>query len=79
MVVERIVRLHNLREIEDFIVMAGKYQCDIKVKTRNKIVDGKSMMGIISLVGNQPLTVIARGIDACEFAGQLDLTQYGYQ
>ncbi|MDD4679785.1 MAG: HPr family phosphocarrier protein [Clostridia bacterium] len=79
MVVERKVLLHNLREIKDFIIMAGKYQCDIKVKTRDKIVDGKSMMGIISLVGCQPLTVVAEGDDAYEFAGQLDLSNYRYQ
>jgi phosphotransferase system HPr-like phosphotransfer protein len=79
MVVERKVRLHNLSEIKDFILIAGKYQCDIKVKTRGKIVDGKSMMGIISLVGHQPLTVVAEGDDACEFVGHLDLTEYLYQ
>ncbi len=79
MVVERKVRLHSLNEIKDFIVMAGKYQCDIKVKTRGKIVDGKSMMGIISLVGRKPLTVVAEGDDACEFVGQLDRTKYLYQ
>ena len=79
MVVERKVRLHSLNEIKDFIVMAGKYQCDIKVKKRDKIVDGKSMLGIISLVGRKPLTVVADGDDASEFAVQLERTKYLYQ
>jgi len=77
--IERQVRLSTLNDIKDFIVMAGKYRCDIKVKTRNKIVDGKSMMGIISLVRHQPLTVVAKGDDADEFAGQLDKFQCRYQ
>ncbi|HHU48625.1 MAG TPA: HPr family phosphocarrier protein, partial [Clostridiales bacterium] len=50
MVIERKVRLRSLTEIKDFIVLAGKYRCDVKVKTKNKIVDGKSMMGIVSLL-----------------------------
>jgi len=79
MMIERKVRLHTLNDIKDFIIMAGKYRCDIKVKTRNKIVDGKSMMGIISLVRHQPLTVVAKGEDAFEFAGQLDKSPYKYQ
>ncbi|MGI6141175.1 MAG: HPr family phosphocarrier protein [Caldicoprobacterales bacterium] len=74
MVIERKVRLRSLTEIKDFIVLAGKYRCDVKVKTKNKIVDGKSMMGIVSLLRYQPLTVVADGDDACEFAGQLDQT-----
>ena len=77
--IERKVRLHTLNDIKDFIIMAEKYRCDIKVKTRNKIVDGKSMMGIISLVRHQPLTVVAKGEDAVEFAGQLDKSPYKYQ
>ena len=63
MLVERKVQLSSLEEIKDFIVMAGKYRCDIKVKTKNKIVDGKSMMGIVSLAAHQPLTVVAHRLE----------------
>ncbi len=72
MVIEREIRLHSLTEIKEFIVLATKYQCDIKMKTNNKIVDGKSMMGIVSLLRYQPLIVIADGDDALDFANQLD-------
>jgi len=71
-VIEREIRLHSLTEIKEFIVLATKYQCDIKMKTNNKIVDGKSMMGIVSLLRYQPLIVIADGDDALDFANQLD-------
>ncbi|MGI6539043.1 MAG: HPr family phosphocarrier protein [Caldicoprobacterales bacterium] len=74
--IKRKVQLNNLAEIRDFIILSSKYRCNIKVKACNKIVDGKSMMGIISLMAHQPLTIIAEGEDACEFAGQLDKSRY---
>lgn len=74
MKIERKVELYSLTEVKDFIEMAGKYRCDIKVKARDKIVDGKSMMGIVSLMLSQPLTIVARGEDADAFAGHLDQT-----
>ena len=72
MVIEREIRLHSLTEIKNFIVLATRFQCDIKVKTNNKIVDGKSMMGIVSLLRYQPLIVIAEGDDAADFATEFD-------
>ena len=79
MVIERKIRLYSLNDIKDFIVLASKYKCDVKVKTENKIVDGKSMMGIVSLVSHQPLTVIADGDDADDFVGQLDRSDFRIQ
>jgi len=70
--VERKVRLDTLNGIKDFITLADKYQCDIKVKAKHGIVDGKSIMGIASLALYQPLTVVAKGKDAQDFAGRLD-------
>jgi phosphotransferase system HPr-like phosphotransfer protein len=75
MEIERKVRLDTLTGIKDFIVLAGKYRCDVKVKARHSIVDGKSIMGIASLALYQPLTVVANGEDAQEFAGKLDQFQ----
>lgn len=75
MEIERKVRLDTLIGIKDFIILAGKYRCDIKVKAKHSIVDGKSIMGIASLALHQPLTIVAKGEDAQEFAGQLDRFQ----
>ncbi|HHT66304.1 MAG: HPr family phosphocarrier protein [Caldicoprobacterales bacterium] len=72
MEIERKIRLCSLTEVKNFIVVAGKYRCDVKVKASDKIVDGKSMMGIVSLMLSQPLTIIAQGEDADAFAGHLD-------
>lgn len=75
MTIERKVRLDTLNGIKDFTTLAGKYQCDIKVRAKHNIVDGKSIMGIASLALYQPLTIVAQGEDAHEFAGQLDRLQ----
>ena len=42
MVIERKIRLRSLTDIKDFIILASKYKCDVKIKTKNKIVDGKA-------------------------------------
>ena len=70
--IERSVRLDRLVGIKDFTNLATKYRCNIKVKGRHSVVDGKSIMGIVSLAINQPLIVVAEGDDALDFAGQLD-------
>lgn len=70
--IERSVRLDRLVGIVDFINLASKYQCNITVKGHQSIVDGKSIMGIVSLALYQPLTIIAEGEDAMDFAGKLD-------
>ena len=71
--IERSVHLDRLVGIKDFTNLATKYQCNIKVKGRHSVVDGKSIMGIVSLaIYQQPLIVVAEGDDALDFAGQLD-------
>ncbi len=73
--IERSMELNQLKGISDFINLASRYCCEIKVKGRQNIVDGKSIMGIISLASYQPLTIVAEGDDAQEFAHQLDKFQ----
>lgn len=72
MIAERDIRFDRLKRIADFTLLAGKYECDIKVMGHQSIVDGKSLMGVISLVPYQPLKVVANGNDAQDFIGQLD-------
>lgn len=73
--VERSLALSRLKGIADFIRIASQYQCRIQVRGTNSIVDGKSIMGILSLALQQPLTVVAEGDDAPDFATRLDQIQ----
>ncbi len=69
--IEKQIRLDKLAEVRDFVVLASKYECDIKVKSRNSITDGKSILGILSLALWKPVTVLASGSDAEQFAAGL--------
>lgn len=69
--IEKQIRLDQLAEVRDFVVHASKYECDIKVKSRNSITDGKSILGILSLALWHPITVSATGSDAEQFAAGL--------
>ncbi|MFY9176948.1 MAG: HPr family phosphocarrier protein [Caldicoprobacterales bacterium] len=65
--IEKQIRLGELTEVRDFVVLASKYQCDVKVKSKNSVTDGKSILGILSLGLWRPITVTASGVDAKKF------------
>ena len=70
--VEKQIRLDQLAEVRDFVVLASKYQCDVKVKSKNSVTDGKSILGILSLALWRPITVTASGTDAKKFEEGLE-------
>ena len=65
--IEKQIRLGQLTEVRDFVVLASKYQCDVKVKSKNSVTDGKSILGILSLGLWRPITVTASGVDVKQF------------
>ncbi len=69
--IEKQIRLDHLVEVRDFVIHASKYECDIKVKSKNSVTDGKSILGILSLALWHPVTVSATGSDAKQFAAGL--------
>ncbi|HZK34351.1 MAG TPA: HPr family phosphocarrier protein [Bacillota bacterium] len=70
--IERKISLDRLSEIEKFIGLAEEHSCNIKVVYRQCTVDGRALMGLVSLAVYQPLKVIAEGEDAFDFAYKLD-------
>lgn len=72
MTIERQVKFEKLTEVCNFVNLASKYSCDVKVKSNNHIVDGKSILGILTLSLWKPVTVSASGEDAEDFVSQLD-------
>jgi phosphocarrier protein len=71
MTIERQVKLEKLTQVCDFVNLASKYSCDVKVRSNNQVVDGKSILGILTLSLWKPVTVWASGEDAEEFVAQL--------
>ena len=70
--IKKQIYLDQLDEVHDFVVLASKYKCDIKVKSKNSITDGKSILGILSLRLWRPITVTATGEDAKKFGEGLE-------
>ncbi len=57
------VRLRNPDNAKEFVLTAGKCDIDIDVFYNRVTIDGKSMIGVLSLDLNQVLTVRLHGDD----------------
>jgi len=71
-IVKRDILLDKLTRIKDFVNLASKYNCDVQIQCGYNAVDGKSILGILCLGLYKPVTVIAQGDDAPEFAKDLE-------
>jgi phosphocarrier protein HPr len=63
----------HARAAVKFVQLAGKYRSEIKVEKDGQEVNGKSIMGLLTLVAawGMPITVIADGEDAEEAMEQI--------
>lgn len=46
-------KLENLNDVNKLVNLCQKYSCDIDVSCGRYVVDGKSVMGVSSLIGNE--------------------------
>ena len=65
MLVERKVIIKNklglhARPAAMFVQIANKYDCDISVKRGNQVINGKSIMGILTLAANRDSKILIR-------------------
>lgn len=67
---QRRIRL-RLDEVKAFVVAASKCDFDIDVSYNRFTVDAKSIVGVLGLDLNQPLTVSYNGYDP-EFESMID-------
>ncbi len=67
MIIKNEVGLHA-RPAALFVQVANKYLCDVYIESGNKKVNGKSIMGVMSLGAYQgeELTIITKGEDESE-------------
>ncbi len=61
------------REVAIIVQIASKYTSNIKIVLDNKIVNAKSIMGLIALGGldGKDITILADGVDAEEAVKEL--------
>lgn len=64
MMSERKIRLSQMKEVKEFVSVAGKCDFDIDVYYNRITIDAKSIMGVLSLDLSQVLTVKYGGEDA---------------
>ena len=52
------IKLENFEDVNKLVNFCHKYSCDIDVSCGRYVVDGKSVMGVSSLVGNKVNIII---------------------
>ncbi len=77
--VQRTLTIRNklglhARAAVKFVQVAAKFRSEIKVEKDGQEVNGKSIMGLLTLVAawGMPITIIASGDDADEAMAQLE-------
>lgn len=55
--IENVVQLDKIVDIQDFVNLMGKIQGDVTVYSGKYIIDGKSIMGLMSLDLSTPVRV----------------------
>ena len=61
------IKLETLKEIENFINIAKKYDFDIDFISGKYVIDGKSLMGILSLDLSKPVEIHIHSDNAQKF------------
>jgi phosphocarrier protein HPr len=82
----RTVKIRNklglhARAAVKFVQLAGRYKSEIRVEKDGEGVNGKSIMGLLTLVAafGMEVTVVAEGTDAAEAAAALaELVDRGF-
>ncbi|SKB92475.1 PTS HPr component phosphorylation site [Lachnospiraceae bacterium] len=57
------VNLTDEKRIKDFFSLNAKTECDIDVVNEHSYVDGKSLLGVMSLNLAKPLSIFVHGED----------------
>lgn len=62
------VDLNKVEDVKNFVKKAGKYDCDIAVRSQDRVfaVDGTSLIGLFSLDLSKPVEVDIKDREAAE-------------
>lgn len=61
---ERKIRLTQAQEVKEFVTAADRCDFEVDVQDESRLVDGKSLFGVISLGLDQVVTVKYAGMDS---------------
>ena len=68
---EKKIKLNAFDDVKDFVTAADKCNYDVDISYNRTIIDGKSLMGVLSMDLNRELTVRYSEEDEPRFAGTL--------
>ncbi|HUM82285.1 MAG TPA: HPr family phosphocarrier protein [Lachnospiraceae bacterium] len=52
------IRLKDINDVKDFVTKASPFPFDVDLLTGRYIIDGKSIMGVLSLDLSRPLSLV---------------------
>lgn len=65
------IKLHSVEEVKQFVNIVSKYGYDVALERDGYKVDAKSIMGVLSLGLDKPLTLIANTDNAVALKNEL--------
>lgn len=60
---EKVIKLADAEEVQDFVCAAGKCDFDIDISYQHIVIDAKSLLGVMGLGMSKELTVKYGGMD----------------
>lgn len=73
------IQFDTAEALKQYLKVVNAYNGDLDLGCGNQMVDGKSLMGILTLETNRPLTLYLRYGNPEELIGKLDFCLVGAQ
>lgn len=52
------IELKSTRDVENINKMAARFECDVYVHSKDAMVDAKSLLGLMAMVGRSDLNLV---------------------
>jgi len=76
--IEKNIRLNRLSRIANLVNIVTKHKCTVRIQSQGRLADPKNILEVASLDLRNPVTIIAIGEDAFDFAASLDELESNY-
>jgi len=76
--IEKQMRLDRLSLIASLVNIVTKHKCTVRIQSQGRLADPKNILEVKSLDLRSPVTIIAIGDDAFDFAASLDELELSY-
>jgi len=77
--IEKQIRLNRLSLIANLVNIVTKHKCTVRIQSQGRLADPKNILEVASLDLRNPVTIIAIGEDAVEFAVSIDDLESSYK